>query len=640
MAVRFHFGRCAMAKISRSQKMLSEIELFLDAGNYEDARVLLTFLDDAPFDREGRLRLFLINVTLNGAAAYQNEIDQLEGLPDLSDFEKELVEKILACARQSVAEKGRRGRFSAERDGPPLERFEDANIEELEHRWPETARAPQKNEPELSATEETLRFLGLQLREKEELLLSRDSQIRALGSQVTELTAQLAELSRVKDHDSGLMREEVRRQAEQLEAKELELAEVRDRFAADVRDLETQLRETRDLWAAREAESDTFETKAAELVQATERVRALEIRLDETNDLLAARDAELDAVRARVGALIQERADWLSERQLTDRSVAETLREHTGLVQIIESSIVEMEAQKNEQIRLLELELREKQNQLRSSRVELDELRRQVCLLDQRAAEAEAAKTQAETLLDEERAADGRKLVAAGSADGGAAGSRVEGAEPTATASSAASNTELVPFRPASKPWQKRSWRIFLTRGNAKTFPAAALPVAAASLLALPLGYYLLGHARTLSQPGAPAGWEVTFEPRHSEEQGGLSLSAGETSANDEGRGESGKAESSIVEATPQKRAPAANRKVNNTGKGGGAASGSGYVTRRAVPLRDWPRYAATAKAEIGPGSRVSVLDSEGSWLRVKAHQSGAVGYVRKEYLVQASSAP
>jgi hypothetical protein len=625
VAVRFHFGRCAMAKISRSQKMLSEIELFLDAGNYEDARVLLTFLDDAPFDREGRLRLFLINVTLNGAAAYQNEIDQLEGLPDLSDFEKELVEKILARARQSVAEKGRRGRFSAERDGPPLERFEDANIEELEHRWPETAGAPQKNEPELSATEETLRFLGLQLREKEELLLSRDSQIRALGSQVTELTAQLAELSRAKDHDSGLTREEVRRPAEQLEAKELELAEIRDRFAADVRDLETQLRETRDLWAAREAEFDTFETKAEELVQATERVRALEIRLDETNDLLAARDAELDAVRARVSALIQARADGLSERQLADRSVAETLHEHTGLVQIIESSIVEMEARKNEQIRLLELELREKQNQLRSSRVEVDELRRQVCLLDQRAAESEAAKTRAETLLGEERAADG---------------SRVEGAEPTATASSAASNTELVPFRPASKPWQKRSWRNFLTRGDAKTFPAAALPVAAASLLVLPLGYYLLGHARTLSHPGAPAGWEVPFEPRHSEEKGGLSLSAGETSANDEGRGESGKAESSIVEATPQKRAPAANRKVNNTGKGGGAASDSGYVTRRAVPLRDWPRYAATAKAEIGPGSRVSVLDSEGSWLRVKAHQSGAVGYVRKEYLVQASSAP
>jgi hypothetical protein len=546
-------------------------------------------------------------------------------LPDLSDFEKELVEKILARARQSVAEKGRRGRFSAERDGPPLERFEDANIEELEHRRPETARAPQKNEPEFSATEETLRFLGLQLREKEQLLLSRDSQIRALGSQVTELTAQLAELSRAKDHDSGLTREEERRPAEQLEAKELELAEIRDRFAADVRDLETQLRETRDLWAAREAESDTLETKAEELVQATERVRALEIRLDETNDLLAARDAELDAVRARVSALIQERADGLSERQLADRSVAETLHEHTGLVQIIESSIVEMEARKNEQIRLLELELREKQNQLRSSRVEVDELRRQVCLLDQRAAESEAAKTRAETLFGEERAADG---------------SRVEGAEPTATASSAASNTELVPFRPASKPWQKRSWRNFLTRGDAKTFPAAALPVAAASLLVLPLGYYLLGHARTLSHPGAPAGWEVPFEPRHSEEKGGLSLSAGETSANDEGRGESGKAESSIVEATPQKRAPAANRKVNNTGKGGGAASDSGYVTRRAVPLRDWPRYAATAKAEIGPGSRVSVLDSEGSWLRVKAHQSGAVGYVRKEYLVQASSAP
>jgi Bacterial SH3 domain len=58
------------------------------------------------------------------------------------------------------------------------------------------------------------------------------------------------------------------------------------------------------------------------------------------------------------------------------------------------------------------------------------------------------------------------------------------------------------------------------------------------------------------------------------------------------------------------------------------------YVTRRAVSLRGEPRFAATAKAHIGAGTSISVLGAQGDWLKVKARPSGAVGYVRKEYLV------
>src|SRR5687768_18617318 len=84
-----------MTKISHSKQILSEIELFLDAGKYEDAKVLLSFLDDHRLDRECRLHLLLINVTLDGAIPYKDEIDDLRRSSDFSDLEKEIISKIL-----------------------------------------------------------------------------------------------------------------------------------------------------------------------------------------------------------------------------------------------------------------------------------------------------------------------------------------------------------------------------------------------------------------------------------------------------------------------------------------------------------------------------------------------------------------
>jgi hypothetical protein len=59
------------------------------------------------------------------------------------------------------------------------------------------------------------------------------------------------------------------------------------------------------------------------------------------------------------------------------------------------------------------------------------------------------------------------------------------------------------------------------------------------------------------------------------------------------------------------------------------------YKTRRVVPLREEPRFAATSKAQIGAGTSISVLESNGDWFKVRTRPSGATGYVRKEYLVR-----
>ena len=62
------------------------------------------------------------------------------------------------------------------------------------------------------------------------------------------------------------------------------------------------------------------------------------------------------------------------------------------------------------------------------------------------------------------------------------------------------------------------------------------------------------------------------------------------------------------------------------------------YKTRRTAPLRKEPHFAAATAEDIDPGTRISVLEAKGDWLKVKTRSSGKVGYVRKEYIAPASA--
>jgi chromosome segregation ATPase len=59
------------------------------------------------------------------------------------------------------------------------------------------------------------------LREKEELLKSRDGQLEALRSEVTAVTERMAEMESVNKQAEGLLQDEVRRKEEVLQAKHL-----------------------------------------------------------------------------------------------------------------------------------------------------------------------------------------------------------------------------------------------------------------------------------------------------------------------------------------------------------------------------------------------------------------------------------
>ena len=49
--------------------------------------------------------------------------------------------------------------------------------------------------------------------------------------------------------------------------------------------------------------------------------------------------------------------------------------------------------------------------------------------------------------------------------------------------------------------------------------------------------------------------------------------------------------------------------------------------------VKNEPRFAADAIENVGRGMRVTVLSKERDWIQVKVKSSGAVGYLRKEYL-------
>src|SRR6266498_2277611 len=267
-----------MIKISRSKQILSEIELLLDAGNYEDAKVLLSFLDAHRLDHESWLHLLLINVRLDGAIPYKDEIDGLRSLLDPSDVEKEIIRKIFLLASKS-AEEGRRDQRRAD----PVNQTPEAARNALENRFTQT-----------------IRSLENQVSEKEKFLESREANIKALGYRVNQLNRQLAELRRAKDEDGRLFLEEIAQKGELLRLRDSAIKILEERF--------------------------------------TKQIRVLEYQLGDEQNLLEIRDRELDSLMGKVSELIQERADLASEREKSDRLLQEALREKAALLHTKESS--------------------------------------------------------------------------------------------------------------------------------------------------------------------------------------------------------------------------------------------------------------------------------------------------------------
>ena len=58
------------------------------------------------------------------------------------------------------------------------------------------------------------------------------------------------------------------------------------------------------------------------------------------------------------------------------------------------------------------------------------------------------------------------------------------------------------------------------------------------------------------------------------------------------------------------------------------------YRTVRQILLREEPRFGAASQIMLDLGARLIVLDINGKWLKVKMEKTGAIGFVRQEFVV------
>src|SRR4030095_1535238 len=466
-----------MAKISRSQQIFSEIDCLLDAGRYEDAKVLVSFLDRYWSDRESQLALLLINVTLYGPLTYKEEISQLR-TADASGFEKEIIRKIVL---QAEKEEVRTNQARSNLLNPPRE--------------PTTEVHSQKDS----------------LGDSSALLQERNAEIVTLRNRLTELGAS-------KDQAARLLEETVKHDAELLRNKEAEIDALEDRFAVTICSLENQLHEKESLLGSRDEDLKTVQSElgllAAQLAdlgdakdkeglllrdqleqkeellllkdaairkmqdESLERFRALETRLSKQENLLTTRDAEIDRLKAKIGEMDQQRAELAEERESSER----LLQEH-------------LEDESQERFRALETRLSEQQNLLATRDAEIDGLMTEI---NELTAERETSERLLQDLKKEAGLPQIKQTV-------------VKPASSRLTRSNASISGQ--------PNWLRRAYEQLV-----KTFPQTGLPIGAAALLIIAIGYFLASDRRTApsytdvflspSEVNAPAAVDGPMEPR------------------------------------------------------------------------------------------------------------------------------
>ena len=235
----------------------------------------------------------------------------------------------------------------------------------------------------LSAFEErfnvAVRDLESELREKQSLLESRETEVKTLISKLGNQAGQLVDLESSKDNTTRLLEDELRRATELLQSKETALQTLDDRLNG--------------------------------------RLNVLEDQLNQKQEILEARDGELEALMAKVSDLTQKLNETSSERERADRLIQEELREKTALLQSKDSSFEELEDRFGARIDSLERQLTDKHRLLETSGAELNDLREQMDAMNERLSDAEAAKLNLENLLQVERSKGERALVAMPSSD-------------------------------------------------------------------------------------------------------------------------------------------------------------------------------------------------------------------------------
>jgi chromosome segregation ATPase len=330
--------------------------------------------------------------------ALENQLNDKEKLLKERDKELETLKVQLsrtgAAKNQvevSLAEELRKERESL--------RAKDSALKELEKDWRAKIHA-----------------LEAQMTEKQELLQIRNTELEALKSEASLLTARVSEASLTKDRAEKVLQQELKKKTELLQSKDAAFKELESNLSARFQDLENQLGEKEASLKDRTAELDALrsqltkmgssqqevenllrkelgkakavlEAKDSTIKEVEERsnktVNTLQHQLREQEKLLSSRDGELAALRSEVGTLktrlskagsATERAEGLQQGKMANESVIKQLEESSKRTRFLESMLSEKEEllkANGEKLERLESELKEKRKELARHEIEV-----------------------------------------------------------------------------------------------------------------------------------------------------------------------------------------------------------------------------------------------------------------------------
>ncbi len=206
---------------------------------------------------------------------------------------------------------------------------------------------------DLQSSIEKIELLITELNEKEKLLKARETQLMAAKS----ATVELLDGAPLRGPAERLLREELKKKSDLLQARDAAIKELEQRLHARSRSWESQLREK--------------------------------------DGLLKTREQELQALRGEVAALGDRLGESKAAKKRVEELLAEELRKKKEILEATDLAVRAEEKRLTEKIRTLERQLADKEKLLRTRDAEVAGFRRQLT-------EVEATRQQAEARLQQE----------------------------------------------------------------------------------------------------------------------------------------------------------------------------------------------------------------------------------------------
>ena len=270
----------------------------------------------------------------------------------------------------------------------------------LQERHARHAKDPASQSLEVNARR--IYALENQLREKEELLQSRDGELKALRSQVTTLTDPPSEMVSAKTEVESMVREELKRMTELLEAKDSTITELENSLSGKQQLLQNRSKELdglkskadvlteqlTDFRLAKERAESLLqqELKKTKVLQAKDsvtmeledglsgQVHALESELSEKQELLQNRSRELKAGKSKVNTLRERLTALGTAKKQTENVLQQQLKKKTELLQAKDAAMKELQESLSTRVHALEGQLKETEKLLEDRDAELEAL--------------------------------------------------------------------------------------------------------------------------------------------------------------------------------------------------------------------------------------------------------------------------